>query len=179
MGNESSRPGSLDPQARAPAHSQSIAPAEIPPKVPVPRDPLYNCPCFLYCFNICLLPYRFGFFLPVKLVIRGPRKSGKTSLYRRLQGQSFSPTYTPTPEIQCTEIVWTYKATDDKIRIDVWDVVDKVLHDESLVLDDDMPAGKTLCHSRMIFSFRLTSSHFLQVFPEILLHMLNSWMRDT
>ena len=90
-----------------------------------PRDPLYH----------------------MKLVVRGKRGVGKSSLLARLRGQAFSLAYEASPEIQTASIAWQYKNMDDKIEVEVWDVVDRARAAGQASgggggeEDDDAPAG--------------------------------------
>lgn len=61
----------------------------------------------------------------LKIVIRGDVRTGKTQLFRRLQRKEFVHEYKTTPSIQVGTIPWDYKVSHDRIKVDVWDIVDR------------------------------------------------------
>ena len=60
----------------------------------------------------------------MKVVIRGAPKTGKSSLWQRLQGKPLDPEYATTPEIQIAHINWAFKNMEEAVKVEVWDVVD-------------------------------------------------------
>ena len=72
------------------------------------------------------LPYSFIYDSRIHILSHvGDRSTGKSSLWRRLQGLRFNPHHEPTPQIQISHINWVYKSHEDNVKVEVWDVVDK------------------------------------------------------
>ncbi|CEG44001.1 gtp-binding protein parf [Plasmopara halstedii] len=69
---------------------------------------------------------RGGITYNMKLLIRGAKGSGKTSLFQRLKGEPIPETHQSTPQLQSATINWSYRQnSEDNIKCEVWDVVDR------------------------------------------------------
>lgn len=119
----------------------------------------------------------------MKLVIRGDRGVGKTSLYKRLQGQPIPETHIRTPCISTAKIHWHggSPAIDDRIQVEIWDVVDEAsssnveLETEDMVLGPDASSVDVYrnCHGVLL----LFNIHQRQTL-EYVKHMLTRIPRD-
>ncbi|KAG1147847.1 hypothetical protein G6F37_002845 [Rhizopus arrhizus] len=79
--------------------------------------------------------FKKGVHYNMKVILRGDVMTGKSSLFQRLQGHEFKEEYSSTPEIQVMNIPWHYKDTNDIIKVEIWDVIDKA-HNKHNTSDD-------------------------------------------
>ncbi|KAI8073471.1 P-loop containing nucleoside triphosphate hydrolase protein [Gilbertella persicaria] len=89
------------------------------PTSPVPPAPTQSS------FKTMSHAFKKGVQYNMKIILRGDVMTGKTSLFHRLQGSDFDDHYAATPQIQVANIPWHYKDSNDIVKIEVWDVVDK------------------------------------------------------
>ncbi|CAH0519406.1 unnamed protein product [Peronospora belbahrii] len=62
----------------------------------------------------------------MKLLIRGAKGTGKTSLFQRLQGDPIPETHEATPQLQSATIKWNFSQNlEENVKCEVWDVVDQ------------------------------------------------------
>ncbi|KAG7399734.1 hypothetical protein PHYBOEH_008068 [Phytophthora boehmeriae] len=69
---------------------------------------------------------RGGVTYNMKLLLRGAKGTGKTSLFQRLQGEPIPETHLSTPQLQSATINWSFRANlEENVKCEVWDVVDR------------------------------------------------------
>eukprot|EP01064_Diplonema_japonicum_P009187 TRINITY_DN1665_c2_g1_i1.p1 TRINITY_DN1665_c2_g1~~TRINITY_DN1665_c2_g1_i1.p1 ORF type:complete len:715 (+),score=268.01 TRINITY_DN1665_c2_g1_i1:52-2145(+) len=61
----------------------------------------------------------------MKVLIKGERGAGKSSLLKRLQGKPFEAEYTKTPQIQAATIHWHASTKEEAVKVEVWEVIDE------------------------------------------------------
>ncbi|CAH1765317.1 2704_t:CDS:2 [Entrophospora sp. SA101] len=90
--------------------------------------------------------------------MQGIFKKGVQYNINRLQGEVFSKEYLSTPQIQVANIQWDYIHTNDVIKVEIWDVVDKginstversITSDTSLKIDNNQVSALSSSNSRV------------------------------
>lgn len=71
----------------------------------------------------------------LKIIIKGDARVGKTALFRRLEGHDFEENYPPTENLTVTSINWNYKASDDIVKIDLWEAIDPIWRKSNVPTD--------------------------------------------
>lgn len=164
MGNEVSRPaGDESPQAAGPApatptggprRTQSFptrAPSPLPGASrppPSPANPRVDRTIQRMDKTI-RRRVRGGVTYNMKLLIRGERGTGKTSLFHRLQGEPIPETHAPTPQLQTATINWSFRTNlEESVKCEVWDVVDRGFipseEGDPTAEPSDLPAGNAV-----------------------------------
>ncbi|KAK8835935.1 Rab-like protein 6 [Tritrichomonas musculus] len=66
------------------------------------------------------------------IVIRGERRTGKSTLLTRMKGQNFNPNYTPTPGLEVYQFPWKLNSSHcNNVMISIWDVVEHSIPQQS------------------------------------------------
>lgn len=69
---------------------------------------------------------RGGITYNMKVLIRGAKGTGKTSLFQRLKGEPIPTTHNSTPQLQSATINWQFRTnSEESVKCEVWDVVDR------------------------------------------------------
>lgn len=97
---------------------------------------------------------RGGITYNMKLLVRGAKGTGKTSLFQRLKGEPIPETHQSTPQLQSATINWNFRQhLEENIKCEVWDVVD-----EGFVFEDaeDKISEGTAKHTKLQSGPRLS-----------------------
>lgn len=69
---------------------------------------------------------RGGITYNMKIIIRGDKGTGKSSLFHRLKGEPIPSEHETTPQLQSATINWNFRTnSEENVKCEVWDVVDR------------------------------------------------------